>query len=999
MAIQLLLGAPGSGKSTRAVAATQEMLASGGRALLLGFGREAVAQLREDLGVNGVRREPVARTFHGFAFSLLQKHHTDGPSPFLLSGAEQDLFIRRLLAEGGTTWPTTLLPALQSAGFAKELRDLLSRVVERNLSAHEFAAIGESANRPEWVSAAHFYSKYLAELAEARPGAIDPNALIVRAISLLKKDEDVLRQVRASFDTIIVDDFHEADPSQRTLLSLITQNSLVVTADPASAVGKFRGADPEGMIDALEELAKERQNALVIEVLTHQHRVTQEINQALESISNEIPRSDYSAGAQSARSGTPIRLENYSSSIDEATAVALWFQELHVMEGVSYRDMAVITRNSNTELFRIAFSALGIPIAQVPILSLAERSAVWPIFTLLTLADASLKADFDPQQFDLEIEELMLSIYGEADMFDIKRLNELRFREGYSATSLYELLNERSDTPSARISSYIEGVRKILSKPGGRADEILWKVWELLSNAGEPAAIWQKVALSGGRKGEAAHENLDSLIELIQNASRYTERKPRSRVMEFVREMQAQEFDADVIRPRRIERERVSIMSVHRARGREWRVVAIPSINGGAWPNLTPRGSLLGSEEFVELHNRSEAVRNSEILKLNASSALLIDERRLLHSAVGRCSEYLMLSAVTGEDSRPSRFFRDLHRALVASSDGNSGVISKVSDALSPETFISALRHRVTGEEAGLIRPVETTVERAAQILGFLSAAEVPGADLSRWYGYRDLSDNRPVAIEEEEIRLSPSSIDSFEKCQLRWLLTNNGGRRSDSKEQELGILIHKVAESLINPDVSNSQLEEIFESGLLAIDLGKGWVRSSYEKAARQMFTNLIAWHSSNKKKRELIAVEAQIDMHIGRVHLTGKIDRLESDEAGNTVVVDLKTAKNAISYVDAEKTYQLSAYQLAVSENGVRDLELAPPGGGELVYLGDSKLHTRPQSELGITEVKEALSEIALRMSGAFFEAQKSKECRTCPVKSSCPRMAAGSQVVDLS
>ena len=138
---------------------------------------------------------------------------------------------------------------------------------------------------------------------------------------------------------------------------------------------------------------------------------------------------------------------------------------------------------------------------------------------------------------------------------------------------------------------------------------------------------------------------------------------------------------------------------------------------------------------------------------------------------------------------------------------------------------------------------------------------------------------------------------------------------------------------------------------------------------------------------------------MHIGRVHLTGKIDRLESDEAGNTVVVDLKTAKNAISYVDAEKTYQLSAYQLAVSENGVRDLELAPPGGGELVYLGDSKLHTRPLSELGITEVKEALSEIALRMSGAFFEAQKSKECRTCPVNSSCPRMAAGSQVVDLS
>lgn len=113
---------------------------------------------------------------------------------------------------------------------------------------------------------------------------------------------------------------------------------------------------------------------------------------------------------------------------------------------------------------------------------------------------------------------------------------------------------------------------------------------------------------------------------------------------------------------------------------------------------------------------------------------------------------------------------------------------------------------------------------------------------------------------------------------------------------------------------------------------------------------------------------------------------------------MVDLKTAKSAISKADAQATHQLSAYQLAVAEGGVRDLELAPPAGGELIYLGGEKVSSRAQSELGIAEVKQALGEIALKMSGAFFAAQKSKECRICPVKSSCPRMAAGSQVVDL-
>ena len=74
---------------------------------------------------------------------------------------------------------------MESAGFAKELRDLLSRVVERGISPEELVAIGERAKRPEWVSAAHFYSKYLTRLAQERPGAIDPNALILRAINLL----------------------------------------------------------------------------------------------------------------------------------------------------------------------------------------------------------------------------------------------------------------------------------------------------------------------------------------------------------------------------------------------------------------------------------------------------------------------------------------------------------------------------------------------------------------------------------------------------------------------------------------------------------------------------------------------------------------------------------------------------------------------------------------------------------------------------------------------
>src|SRR5206468_9411542 len=104
--------------------------------------------------------EPVARTFHSYAYGLVRQAAVlagDLP-PRLLSGSEQDVTLRELLAgrlaDGTDEWPVALSAAVQTQAFADELRDLLMRAIERDVWPDQLAALGRQHGRPEWLVAA-----------------------------------------------------------------------------------------------------------------------------------------------------------------------------------------------------------------------------------------------------------------------------------------------------------------------------------------------------------------------------------------------------------------------------------------------------------------------------------------------------------------------------------------------------------------------------------------------------------------------------------------------------------------------------------------------------------------------------------------------------------------------------------------------------------------------------------------------------------------------------
>ena len=953
--ITVLLGGPGSGKSTQVAAAVSQALSRGERAVALGFGREQMATLRDRIEPPNISREPYARTLHALAFSIVQEEFRRSQTlrPHLLSGPEQDVVIRELLDEEKIRWSAELGGAPSTRGFAKELREFLSILVESKISTTELVRLSETLEMPDWKSVAEFAEQYWKFVREERPGAIDPSSLISRALLLVEKDPSLI----PIFDFVAVDDIDEANPIQRSFIQAVSVRAkeIFITSNPSATIGKFRGADPDGTMKFIEKFAKESKHDLVLRELQQQYRATQEINQHLKTVSESIPRSSYIQALKANKQSDIPKIKLFTSAIDEATAISLWFQELHLLHGIPYSEMAIIRRDNNFTLNRISLTSLGIPFQHVATTSLAERNAVTPLLNLIEIiqGDESLILD------------ALTSPYVDGNLFDRRTVTNAHAQHPQS--SLREIIADTNSEPCKRLQKLLITTEKALNQKALRVDEIIWKIWEVALSAGFPASQWQAIALSRSRRSEAAHENLDAVIELLKNATRFSERYPQRSITDFIVEIRSQDFDADFIKPRQAQRESVSMLSVHRSRAKEWEVVAIAGVNDGIWPNLSPRGSLLQGDQLLEFQNSN--IRSKSELKESAKSALQTDERRLFLAAIGKSKTHLLISGVNNEDERPSSYIRD------------DAQFESVSDLLTKDALVGKLRSEI-----------DLGNEKSAAILGYLAGLAIPGADLDDWYGYRSHTDPRPVAQNHESIYLSPSAIDSFITCPLKWLLSSNGGQRGEGENQQIGILIHEIAQELVEISPTEmseheAQLMQKLEQGLSGMDLGRGWVRRNLESDAKVMLSRLFEWHRTHG---EVIATEVPFAFEVDRVIVRGQIDRIEAHE-DKLQIIDIKTGKSMLSGKLVEETYQLKTYQLAIQTGSVANLNDKEIKNAGLLYLNhdvkDTEKLLRSQGSINPDQVKEELIEIGQKMSADRFEAIESNECRQCVVRSSCP------------
>jgi superfamily I DNA/RNA helicase/RecB family exonuclease len=1042
----LVLAGPGTGKTTAIVEAVVHRISHRGvdpeRVLVLTFSRKAAEELRERITMRLGRttREPLALTFHSYAYALVRREFTaagDEP-PTLLPGPEQLLEVRRLLRgeaeDGGANWPEEVRPALGTRGFAAELRDFLLRAAERGLDGNSLAGLGAQRGRDDWVAAGRFLDSYAARFDLAPVPAYD-YAEIVRIAGALLARGGTRDRERQAYDVVFVDEYQDTDPAQEELLHALAGDGreLIVVGDPDQSIYAFRGADvgalrrfparfraPDGSPAQVVALRTGRRSGAVL--LAASRRVASRLPAAQDAQTQPAQRGHRALVPLPEADPGTAAIIIAASATQEAAVIADLLRRAHLIDGVSWSSMAVLVRSATRQvpLLQRALTSAGVPVAVAgDELPLAAEPGTRPLLTLLSCA-------LRPAALDEEAAaELLTGPFGGTDALGLRRLRRgLRAAEPPGQEPLARVLRDPRELalagwPAGQASAgpALDAARRVAAllalarqaARDGTAHDVLWAVWNAAGLAGQ----WQQLSAAGGTRGAAADADLDAVLALFDAAARFTARLPHGSPRLFLDSLSGQEIAGDTLAARAPQGDAVAVLTAHRAKGLEWDLVVVAGVQEGIWPDIRVRGSLLGMDEMVQSvaggadlgaagAGSGTARAGSGVGAVPAfgaadaaaaalASKLLDEERRLFYVAVTRARHYLVVTAVGGGDSedRPSRFLAELA--------GDEIETEHVTSAGQRWLSLPALTADLRRAAADRDRPDRVRRAAAAQ-LARLAAAGVRGASPRQWYALTELSGPGPVF--GSEIRLSPSQVETFTKCGLRWLLESAAGVNSPTVLRHFGIVIHAAAalaaEGAADGDIGK-RIDEIWHH----LDFGSAWYAAKQREQAERMVRRFLDWHRENP--RELVAAEEDLRVRIGNVQITGRVDRLEREADGTAIVVDLKTGSSRPRDDELDRNPQLGVYQLAVLLGAFEELGLAEPGGAELVQVGGAGLSARAriQRQPALASdpepgwAQELVETVAAGMSGPVFQAKVNSGCRVCPVAACCPVHERGGQV----
>ena len=1013
--LQVLAG-PGTGKTTTVVELVVDQVENSGlkpeEILVLTFSRKAAQDIRTRVARRLARTTATtpAMTFHSFSYALLRAEQTADAfaQPLrLLSAPEFDAAIADIL--GGTDpmrWPASLRDALSTRGMASELRKFLSTARAQGMDSLDVERVAAAADRDDWLAAGQFFDELTSVAALAN--TIDHTDLIFQAVRLLD-DLAVRDRWRSKLKLVVVDEYQDTDPLQVALLKALAGDArdVVVVGDPYQSIYGFRGAEVRGIVDFPHVFATARGPAPRV-TLSHTNRYGPAIAAAVRSIVENRGVLGATDGPSFEALRNPVsRVEDpgsvevrtFVSPSAEAEHIALVLREAHLHDGVPWGDMAVLVR-SGLHLGRLqrALSASGVPVEvagdELPV---ALEPSVRTLLAALHAADAMSRGE----RLSPDVAAALLSgPLGNLDAAAIRRLGRALRRhdsaDGARPRPSRVLIAEALGDPvylatldaagptawaidaAGKLATLLDRASRQIAA-GESAEQVLWTLWDGTS---WPKRL-QADAEASGENALRANHDLDAVCVLFAEAARAEERDARRSVAEVARALEAQQIPADSLAQTGDTGESVQLMTAHRSKGLEWRLVVIAAVQDGEWPDVRARGSLL----------QGDRLSPDGAITPPSRSAQAAEERRLFYVACSRAKARLVVTAVASgsdEGQQPSRFVSELAGTLPESQ-------GRPHRTLSLRGAVAHLRRigENTSDPAVRVRTAALLAQLASHPAG---AAAHP----DRWWGLAARTHaDVPVRDPAEPLGLSGSQMNTLTHCVLQWFVSHEAkGERGTTSAQGFGSIVHAIAAEVVRaglePDVHElaSHLDAVWaELGLTP------WVSEREHAEAVAALERFVVWHRSNK--REVLAAEHEFDVIAdvdGRaVRLRGSMDRVERSTDG-VHVVDFKTSKQAIKLKDAEEHAQLGLYQVAVEAGAAKDIAPGePPAGAELVYLrlGATLPSVRKQSA-GTDIAFEQLRQAVRAIGAEAFTATVSDACGYCTFQRICPAQEAGTSVV---
>ena len=637
----LVIAGAGSGKTRVLTYKIAYLLSQGMKPwsiMALTFTNKAAREMKERIGKmvgNDLAQHLYMGTFHSIFSRILRSEaeHIGFNNNFTIyDESDSRSLIKAIVKEMGLD-DKKYKPAAVHAKISMAKNNLMSA------AAYESdAAIFEQNKRAQMPEVGKIFVAYVQRCKQAN--AMDFDDLLTLTYQLFREHEDIRHKYAARFDYVLVDEYQDTNHVQMSIVMQLCQEKQRVCAvgDDSQSIYSFRGAN----IDNILNYQRQFQGTRLFK-LEQNYRSTQTIVEAANSLikhnRNQIPKDVFSENAK----GEKIQYKPAYSDKEEAAIVAKDVKRIRREDGCQYSDFAILYRtNAQSRSFEEEFRKQGIPYRIYGGLSFYQRKEIKDIIAYFRLV-----ANPDDEEAIKRIINYPARGIGATTVMkiaDCAHQNQVSFWEVIGAPERYGLAVNKGtmnklETFRLLISSFIERAQTT-------------DVYELGDAIIKESGISQDIMSGKDADDLARQENLE---EFLSGMSAFVEeRREEGRFDELFLQDYLQDValltDADSDGDK--DEPRVSLMTVHAAKGLEFPTVFVVGLEENIFPSPLSAASLRELEE----------------------------ERRLLYVAITRAEKHCILTNAKNrwrygkmEFDNPSRFIDEIDGKLIDCLDEAGG--------------------------------------------------------------------------------------------------------------------------------------------------------------------------------------------------------------------------------------------------------------------------------------------------------------------------------------
>lgn len=492
-------------------------------------------------------------TFHGLAHRLLRAHWQEAglPKQFQIVDSEDQLrAIKRILAEMALDedqWP------------ARQVRGFINEQKEEGLRARHV----DPGDNFRYAKLAEIYGEY--ERTCERGGLVDFAELLLRAHELIRERHDLRARYGERLQHLLVDEFQDTNAVQYAWLRLMasTHDHLFLVGDDDQSIYGWRGARVENILDFERDYADTR----VIR-LEQNYRSTGTILDAANAViihnTGRLGKSLWTEGGR----GEPIRIYGAFNDVDEARFVVAQIRD-HLLDGHSRSECAILYRTTaQSRLFEEALLQADIPYKIYGGLRFFERAEIKDAMAYLRL----IANPADDVSFERVLNMPPRGI-------GARTRDAIRVHAAGSGRSLWQTMEEMIATkrPSARAAGALDEFRTFIEARRAEAEAL--DLSDLAASVIAESGLENHYENSTDGRGD---ERIENLAELVNVTHRFAVANDDEQVFESFIAHSALE-SGDVVDEG--DDERVQLMTLHSAKGLEFKIVFVAGLEDGLFPH------------------------------------------------------------------------------------------------------------------------------------------------------------------------------------------------------------------------------------------------------------------------------------------------------------------------------------------------------------------------------------------------------------------------------